>query len=642
MGRPGATASSTGQGSRNAYERAVACLRASDPQGAERILRTALAKYPGDANLRCLLGAALLQQRRPREAEACLAEAISLAPGFARAYEGRADALIAQQRLAESLADLQRARALAPAKASVLLKLGQVHIALGQDAEAADVLVALLNLHPDSVDVLLLLAGTFDRLRRSAAAEAALERATALAPASFQAWMDLGVIQQRRDRLQAAEASFRRAAELRTELAAPQVALGMVQALAGRHEEALASFRRALELEAGNADALAGMGHVLKTLGDRDAAVEAYRACIAHHPGDGQAYWALADFKTFRFEDRDLEAMQAQLDSPELAPLDRIGLLFALGMALDRRGQFDAAMTCFNEGNQLKRRTVRHDPGKVARLHESLREVFTADFLAAHAGSGCPDDAPIFIVGMPRSGSTLVEQILASHSLVDGTYELPELDRVARSIGHGRSGGPTWPASIRQLQGDEFDAQGRRYLELTRIHRGSSPRFTDKMPNNFVHIGLLALILPNARIINVRRNPLDTCLSCYMQLFAQGQSFSYDLAELGQHYLQYHRLMEYWHEVLPGRVLDVQYEDVIADLEGQVRRLLEYCGLPWDDACVRYHQSERVIRSASSEQVRLPLYRDAQDRWRPYAEHLSPLVEALGPLAGGMTGPSTR
>jgi len=588
----------TARSPRESFDLAMARLRAGDPAAAERLCRQALQSHPDDANLHVLLGAALLQQGHPQAAEASLTRAIELAPTFPRAYEARAEALLAQGRWADSLSDLQRADGLAPGQPAILLKLSH---ALRQ-------------------------------LRRWAEAEAALERLVQRVPGSFRGWMDLGLTQQQRDRLVEAERSFNRAAALEPLQAEPQVARGVVLALAGRHEEAVAAFRRALELDSVNADALAGLGHVLKTLGDADGAIAAYRACIAAHPDDGEAWWALADFKTFRFDDRDVATMRARLVSDELTPASHVGLLFALGTELDRRREFDAAFECFRRGNALRRGQERYDPERNRRLHDELREVFTRDLLAARAGHGHPDPAPIFIVGMPRSGSTLVEQILASHGQVDGTYELPELGQVARSTAIGREDGLRYPATLRHLDVAAWAGLGQRYLDLTRVHRGSATRFTDKMPNNYVHVGLLALILPNARIVNVRRHPLDTCLSCYMQLFAHGQSFSYDLRDLGEHYLQYRQLMDHWHSVLPGHVLDLQYEDLVADFEGQLRRLLDYCGLPWDDRCLAFHETRRVVRSASSEQVRRPLYGGASNRWQDYRQHLAPLIEVLAPL----------
>jgi len=265
-------------------------------------------------------------------------------------------------------------------------------------------------------------------------------------------------------------------------------------------------------------------------------------------------------------------------------------------------------------------------------IGQQIRSVFTADLLRQFHGSGYPGVAPIFIVGLPRSGSTLVEQILASHSAVEATFELPEAGRLIRYIDRQRVGGKLYPAAIADFDPRRLIDLGQRYDQETRRFRTGAPRFIDKMPNNFATIGLLHLILPHARFINARRDPLDTCLSCYKQLFARGQSFTYDLLELGEYYLEYQRMMDHWHQVLPGRVLDVHYEDVVANLERETRRMLDFCGLPWEDACLRFHETERPVRTASSEQVRRPIYRDAVGFWRNYASHLEPLRETLRPL----------
>jgi hypothetical protein len=269
-------------------------------------------------------------------------------------------------------------------------------------------------------------------------------------------------------------------------------------------------------------------------------------------------------------------------------------------------------------------------------LNERIRDVFDAEFLAGHAGRGDPDPAPIFVVGLPRSGSTLIEQILASHSLVEATHELPEVGRLIQQLNRERRDRVAYPEAVRDLADDAWAALGRSYLARSRQYRGNAPRFVDKNPNNFASIGLLSLILPNAKFINARRHPLDTCLSCYRQLFARGQPFTYDLVELGEYYLQYDRMMAHWHAVLPERVLDVQYEAVVADQGRQTRRLLEFCGLPWEDACLRYHETQRAIRTASSEQVRLPIYTTSIGTWRNYARELERLIEILEPVLASL------
>jgi len=266
-------------------------------------------------------------------------------------------------------------------------------------------------------------------------------------------------------------------------------------------------------------------------------------------------------------------------------------------------------------------------------LHDRFIETFSKGFLDERAGTGCPSNAPILIVGLPRSGSTLIEQILASHPDVEGTHELPDLGRVARSVGLGRDDRKAYPQVVPFLSDEELFDLGEEYLRRTERHRvGNRPRFTDKLPNNFVHVGFLQLILPNARVINAKRHPLDSCLGSFKQLFARGQPFTYDPFELAEFYLEYQRVMDHWHEVLPGKVLDVQYENVVDDLETEVHRILDYCELPWNDACLRFYETERAVKTASSEQVRKPIYSTSRQLWRRYEQHLGPMIEILEPL----------
>ncbi|MDH3546372.1 MAG: sulfotransferase, partial [Gammaproteobacteria bacterium] len=259
-------------------------------------------------------------------------------------------------------------------------------------------------------------------------------------------------------------------------------------------------------------------------------------------------------------------------------------------------------------------------------------ETITPEFLHQHEGLGDPDPSPIFIVGLPRSGSTLIEQILASHSLAEGTHELPDLPRLIRSINEQRLRGDSYPEALKHYDADQLAELGQQYIASTRRHRGDAPFFTDKMPNNFASIGLLDLILPNAKIINARRHPLDSCMGSYKQLFYKGQAFTYDLVELGEYYLQYQRMMDYWHEILPGKVLDIHYEQMVMDQEDQTRRLIEHCGLPWEDRCLRFYETDRAVNTASSEQVRQPIYSKSINSWRNFEAHLQPLIEVLEPL----------
>jgi tetratricopeptide (TPR) repeat protein len=639
-------------------------MRSGDARTAEAICRGALETHPRDANLICLLGATLIKQGMATQAEAELRCAVDLIPGFAGAHEGLAESLIMQGRLDEALASLEKARELEPNRASVHQKLGHVLAALGRgdDADRAyessfrltphrDALVRGLELqrsgqleaaekvyrdvllrHPDDVDALRLLASIAMSVRQFGDAEAMLNRALEIAPDFYQARMDLGLAQQEQDKLDQAAESFRRAARLEPRRAQPWTALGTTLAMAGRHDEAMAAYHEALERDPRNPFALTGLGHVLKTIGRQDEAIASYRRCTQHRPEHGEAHWSLANLKTFRFDDDEIAAMQRLLESPRLRDEPRVNVLFALAAAHEQRRDYDQAWQRYAEGNALRRERESYDPVQTAVLHDQLIEVFNRDFLALHADSGCRDRAPIFIVGLPRSGSTLIEQILASHSRVEGTHELPDLSLVARSTARDRADRLSYPLSVRDLGDDAFRRLGEQYIERTRRHRTDRERFTDKMPNNFPHIGFLSLILPNAKIINARRHPLDSCVGCFKQLFGRGQPFTYDLYELGEYYLEYERMMAHWHEALPGRVLDVQYEELVGDTGTQVKRLLEYCELPWEDACLSFHENPRAVRTASSEQVRQPVYTSALHRWRNYEPWLDPLIEVLEPV----------
>jgi tetratricopeptide (TPR) repeat protein len=375
-----------------------------------------------------------------------------------------------------------------------------------------------------------------------------------------------------------------------------------------------------------------GLGNTLKTVGRQAEAIEAYRRVTVLRPELSEAWWSLSNLKTFRFTDEEIETIQRQLEVPELSDEARVQFCFALAKAREDRGDYARAFELYERGNGLRRAVESYDPVQTEAVNERIMEVFSAEFLARHAGYGHPDPAPIFVVGLPRSGSTLVEQILSSHSMVDATHELPEVGRLINRINRERHDRVTYPDAVRDFADENWAALGRSYIEQTSQYRDSGPRFIDKNPNNFANIGLLSLALPNAKFINTRRHPLDTCLSCFKQLFARGQPFTYDLLELGEYYLQYDRLMKHWHAVLPGRVLDVQYETVVADQEAETRQLLEFCGLPWEDACLRYYETQRAIRTASSEQVRRPIYTDSIGIWRHYERELAPVIEILDPI----------
>jgi tetratricopeptide (TPR) repeat protein len=401
----------------------------------------------------------------------------------------------------------------------------------------------------------------------------------------------------------------------------------------GQHEHALQIYRDLLAGAVQPADLHLSIAHSLKTMGATAAAVAEYRAAADARPGYGEAYWSLANLKTYRFTDEEIARMRAAESEPGTATVDRYHLCFALGKALEDRREFAPSFAYYSRGNALKRAASGYDPEQLEAGARLQREVCTRALFDRHAGSGSPAADPIFIVGLPRSGSTLIEQILSSHSAVEGTQELADLPRMVNGL-QGREtpqGQAAYPRILARMTAADCRRLGEQYLHDTRAYRATGrPRFIDKMPNNFRHIGLIHLILPHATIIDVRREPMACCFSNFKQLFAQGQTFTYGLEDIARYYRTYLELMAHWDRVLPGRVLRVHYEDVVEDLEGSVRRLLHHCGLELEPACLAFHRTERSVRTPSSEQVRQPIYRDGLEQWRHYERWLGPLREALG------------
>jgi tetratricopeptide (TPR) repeat protein len=400
----------------------------------------------------------------------------------------------------------------------------------------------------------------------------------------------------------------------------------------GQHERALALYRALVPEALQPAELHLSIAHCLKTLGRRDEAVAAYHDAAAARPGYGDAWWSLANLKTYRFAEAEIELMRAAEASPATAADDRLHLCFALGKALEDRERYEESFAYYMRGNALKREASGYRSESLERNTQLQKEVCTAELFARHRDAGTPERDPIFIVGLPRSGSTLIEQILASHSAVEGTLELADIPRLVVQL-RGRDAppdDPRYPAVLEEMSDADFRGLGEKFLRDTRIYRTGKRHFIDKNPNNFRHIGLIQLMLPGATIIDARREPMGCCFGNLKQLFAQGQEFTYGVEDIARYYRTYLELMRHWDAVLPGRVLRVQYEDVVEDLEGNVRRILAHCGLEFEPACVEFYKTERSVRTASSEQVRQPIYREGLDQWRHYEPWLGPLRAALG------------
>ena len=401
----------------------------------------------------------------------------------------------------------------------------------------------------------------------------------------------------------------------------------------GRNAQAIESYELLMRTHPDNHLFPVSLAHVHKADGEFNKAVALYRKAYQVKPDHGDAFWSLANTKSYEFTDDELSRMESLAADSATNESDRIQICFALGDAFESRRDYERSFGYYRQGNALKQPHTYHSPKHLQVRIDSQIEVCTEELFVRKAGLGCPAPDPIFVVGLPRAGSTLLEQILSSHSRVDGTMELHNILNLAKRLrGRDEPGGkPRYPAILNDLEDDYLRQFGEQFIDDTRAYRGSAAYFVDKMPNNFFHVGLIRLILPNAKVIDARRHPMACCFSGYKQLFGEGQEFSYGLPEIGNYYRQYVKLMDHWARVLPGFVLRVEHEDVVDDLQRQVRRILEFSGLPFEQACVDYHRTERSIRTPSSEQVRQPIFRSGLDQWRNYEPWLDPLKEALGP-----------
>jgi len=507
-------------------------------------------------------------------------------------------------------------------------------LAMGENRipEAEALLRAHLKRRPTDIAALRMLAEIGARLSRDDDAVLILEHCVHLAPGFLAARQQYALMLNRAAR--PAEALAQVDWLLRQQPANPAYRnlKAVILCHVGEYEPAIVLYEALLAERPGQPKMWLSFGHALKTAGHTERAVDAYRRALALEPHCGDAFWSLANLKTFRFEDSEVEAMRVQLGRADLPGEERHQIEFALGKALEDRREFAESFEHYLEGNRLRRATVAYVPQENHERVQRAKRVLTPEFFREREGWGNPTSGPIFVLGMPRSGSTLLEQILSSHSQVEGTMELPEINSLARGLRRqAESPREGYLGVLSQQEPEALRALGSEYLQRTRVHRRTDSRwFIDKMPNNFQHIGLIRLALPNAKIIDARRHPLACCLSIFKQHFARGQHYSYDLGEIGRYYRDYVELMAYYDEVLPGLVHRVHYENMVDDTEAEVRRLLDFCGLPFEEGCLRFYENERAVRTASSEQVRKPIYREGKDHFRHYAQWLGPLEDALG------------
>jgi predicted Zn-dependent protease len=645
---------------------AMALLSAGKPRQAKKQAEEILRRYPREINSMFVVAAAIRAEGYNQDAIESLKTLVRRAPDFALAHQELGFALSEAGQLIPAIAALQRAVKIEPKLPASWMLMGELFLVDGDEVSAAEafnqqmlaqsedpkLILAIRSFnakkfgqaealcrtfvrdHPDNVTGIRLLAEIGFQVGVLIEAELLLERCLELAPDFDLARLSYAKVLSQREKLELALQQTDLLLAAKKDKPAYLALRASILVRMGDFASALPCYEHILTHYPAQPGIVLSYGHALKTVGKQEQAITAYRDTIRLRPSFGDAYWSLANLKTFRFTDADLEAMRAQLENQELAREDYFHLCFALGKALEDRKEYAPSFEYYHKGNRIKEKLSGYNPDTISEHVRRLQRACPQALFQAAAGRGCQAPDPIFIVGLPRSGSTLLEQILASHSQVDGTKELVQMIAIARRLGGNRKKNQpsAYPEILASLDAGQLEALGQEYLDGTRIQRGTAPFFIDKMPNNFLHIGLIALILPRAKIIDARRHPMAACFSGFTQLFARGQSFTYGLNNIGRYYRDYVDLMDHWDQVLPGKVLRMQYEDMVTDTEDQVRRLLDFCELEFEESCLAFHQTERAVRTASSEQVRQPIYSGALDHWRNFEPWLDELKQALGPV----------
>lgn len=640
-------------------------VRSGQLEQAEMKCASMLIKHPDDINIIGLHGAVLLKLGKTDDAQTALQKAIHLEPGFAKPYEDLGRLFLARHEPEKAVQHFSESIRLDGKEASAYSGLANALAQLGKTGEAkaaheqfvklspiAGTLLEaerllndgdgmgaervcneLLLLEPENAQVLRMLARIASDDDKQVVAERLLRRVTSLSPNEYLPHSELGRFLVDQNRFPEAIEMFEYAITLNKNAVDCIRLLGDSQAVIGRSADALATYQNALQLNPEDPYALAGEGHMLRIVGNREQAVNAYEKCTSVRPEFGDAWWNLASLRGYELSDEQIRTINRQITSGDISEESETGMRFALARSYESRGDFDTAWREYEQANSLKRTLISYDPVQTEVLHDTIIEQFSSDFLGSKVVETESKHTPVFILGMPRSGSTLLEQILASHSMVEGAGELPYVMMLSSSLGGQRADDLRYPQIMRKLSERQLESLGKAYIYHSTVHRSLDlPCFTDKMPANFAHVGLIHMMLPNAKIIDARRHPMGTCVANFRQLYAKGKNQTYDLIEFAEYYLEYQRMMDHWQKVLPGRVLRVNYEDVVSDLDGQVRRLLDFCELPWQDACLDFYRNTRSVNTASAEQVREPIYTDAVEFWKHYESQLEPIRDILEPV----------
>lgn len=610
---------------------AVAQRSCGNHAGALERLQHLCAQRPNWAAAHYELGVTLGKVGQGDAAISAFRRATELQPAAADAWRALADHLAAIGDTAG--ADTAHAHQIKAATRDPKLLAPAAALVENRIPAAEALLRSHLEQHPTDVAALRMLAEVAARLRRYPDAQRLLERCLELAPGFEAARHNYATVLNRQGNAAAAleQVELLLASEPRNP--GYRNLKGAILANLGDYHGSARLYAAVLQEFPRQPRVWLSYGHSLKTSGQVAESVAAYRLAIEKQPTLGEAYWSLANLKTYRFTDAEVAAMRAALRRPELDGEDRLHFEFSLGKVLEDQGAYEESFTHYAAGNALRRKSHPYRAQHQTQLVQEAQALFTSDFFAERRGWGCPAPDPIFILGLPRAGSTLLEQILASHSRVEGTMELPDITRIARDLSERAGPGGEFLPALKSLGEAEVRALGESYLRTTRAYRKTgAPLFVDKMPNNWLYVGLIHLILPNATIIDARRHPMGSCFSCFKQHFARGQNFTYALEDLGRYYRDYVALMDHYDSVLPGRVHRVFYEPIVTDTDSQIRQLLTHCGLPFEEACLRFYANPRAVRTASSEQVRQPIFHEGLEHWRHYEPWLTPLKLALGPV----------
>lgn len=652
---------------REAFFQALTAMKEQRFDDAEETCRQLLSINPNEVNALRLYGQARKAKGALKEAEEIFCNVLKIAPDYAHAHMDLG--LVQQQNgyLTSAAKSLEQALTLDNKLHSARRVLFEIYQSLGDQNRMAQLAAELetrehiaskvkqvyqlaknnqledieklcreiLEEDPGNLAVISLLAEHIVSDRQAQRASRLFEYIIHRTPENWHAWNGAGKAKIIQDQLKEGIECFDRSLEINPASAEARVLKADAFTRQYRYDEAIALLESVLQEYPEHNRALSQLGLALKTVGQQDRAIEILRRCITNDELFGEAYWTLSDMKTFKFDDHEVATMEKAFSGGQLSGTTKVQFGYALGKALEHRKEYKKAFTCYHKANQEQKSLVSYNALGNRQYTDSLIKLITENSIQRFGTIESSEVTPIFIVGLPRSGSTLQEQILASHSLVEGTQELGYMPKLANGmhLGDAPLSDAPFPQGLDQLSESDIIEIGNRYLLQADKHRlDKKPYFIDKLPNNFAHIGLILLCFPNAKIINTVRHPMDNCLGCYKQLWALGQHFTYDLEDLGHYYRDYHRLMEHWHRVYPGKILDVQYESVVDDLEFNVRRVLDFCDLEFEPACLKFHETKRAVKTSSSEQVRKPIYRSALAYWKNFEQELQPLREILGDL----------